>query len=321
MSEFFKNLWAKLYAWALPSALTLGAFWLFVYPRTTIFHGWLTANSDTSKAGIFAVLSATIAFCLNAFSVPLYRILEGYLLWPRWLQKRGSERQLRRKRELEKALAGTGWRRGLAIEKLALYPLRDDQVVPTRFGNAIRSFETYGKTRFNLDSQTLWNELCAVAPKYIQTELDNARSSVDFFVATFYLSAALGLTSLAVATFDGFRLAVVVICIPIFLVTLLCHWLVVRATSDWSSTVQALVNVGRLKLADSLGLQLPENLQEEKIMWGLVTSFVYFGKDEDGEQLDRFRTKRETEASIRTGLSPKCPQAGGEQPTDDDQMD
>jgi hypothetical protein len=291
MSEFLKNLWGKLYAWALPSALTLGAYWLFVYPKTTAFHGWLGADSDISKAGIFAALTATIAFCLNAFSTPLYGILEGYLLWPKWLQKRGSKRQLKCKRDLERGLAGTGWMRNLALERIALYPLDDEQVVPTRFGNAIRSFETYGKTRFNLDSQTLWNELCAVAPRYIQTAHDSARSSVDFFVASIYLSAALGLITLAVAGFEGFKLSVLVICVPAFLVTLLCHWLVVRATGEWSETVQALVNVGRVKLADRLGLQLPDTLDEEKKMWGLVTSYVFFNKTEDGVQLDRFRKR------------------------------
>jgi hypothetical protein len=292
LSEVLKSLWGKLYAWALPSALTLGVYWLFVYPETKVLHGWLDAASDGEKTAIFVGLSGGIAFCLSTFSTHLYRILEGYLLWPRWLQKRRRERQLQRKRELEQALSGIGWMRGLAIEKLALYPLRDDQVVPTRFGNAIRSFEQYGKTRFNLDSQTLWYELCAVAPKYIQNELNSTRSSVDFFVASFYLSAALGVTTFVVGIFEGFSPSVRAVCVSAFFVSLLCHWLLMRATGEWGFAVQALVNVARIKLAESLGLELPESLDEEKVMWGLVTSFVYFGNAEDGAKLDRFRKKK-----------------------------
>jgi hypothetical protein len=294
LSEIVKSLWGKLYAWAFPSALALGVYWVFVYPETTISHGWLSATSDTQKATIFIAITAAIAFSLNAFSAPLYRILEGYLLWPEWLQQRGTERQLRRKKELEKALGGTGWRRGLALEKLALYPLRDEQVVPTRFGNAIRSFETYGKTRFNLDSQTLWYELCAVAPKYIQDEINNARSSVDFFVASFYLSAASGVLTFVVAALERFKLSILLVGIVAFVVALLCHWLLVRTTGEWGFTVQALVNVGRIKLAASLGLQLPMSLEEERQMWGLLTSFVYSGNEDDGKKLDRFRKKPET---------------------------
>jgi hypothetical protein len=268
LSEVVKSLWDKFYAWAFPSALTLGVYWLFVYPETTTAHGWLDAASDAEKAAIFVALSAVIAFSLSTFKTPLYRILEGYLLWPTCLQERRTERQLQRKRKLQQALSGTGWRRGLALEKLALYPLRDEQVVPTRFGNAIRSFETYGKTRFNLDSQTLWYELCAVAPKYIQTEVNNTRASVDFFIASFYLSAALGVATFVIAAFEHFPPSVVVVCVSAFFVMLLCHWLLIRATGEWGFAVQALVNVARIKLAEGLGLQLPESLDEEKAMWG-----------------------------------------------------
>jgi len=105
-----------------------------VYPKTTIAHEWLDNPSDTEKAAIFVTVTAAIAFALNALSAPLYRILEGYLLWPHWLQKHGTKRQLDRKKKLEKSIADSGWRRGLDQEKLALYPKRDEQIVPTRFG-------------------------------------------------------------------------------------------------------------------------------------------------------------------------------------------
>jgi hypothetical protein len=321
VTEFLKNLWGKLYSWALPSALTLGAYWMFVYPETSIGHDLIDPASDTEKAAIFAALSVTIAFCLNAFSSQLYRVLEGYLLWPMWLQKLGVKRQLKHKRAAEKAaekaVSGTGWMRGLKLEKLALYPLRDEQVVPTRFGNAIRWFETYGKTRFNLDSQTLWYELCAVAPKYIESELGNARSSVDFFVALFYLSAALGFAAFAVAAGEDFKRSILVICIAAFVVTWLCHWLVVRVTQEWGMAVQALVNIGRLKLADSLGLRLPESLAEEEEMWGLVTSYVFFGTPDKGVQLDRFRKKGGPKAAALTDAD-RLP-TGGDQPEGDSQ--
>ncbi len=296
MTEILKSAWGKLYAWALPGALTLGAYWLFVYPNTELAHSWLKSVSAPERGGLFVGLSAAIAFSLGTFSTHLYRILEGDLLWPKWLQDRCKERQRQRKRKLQQALSGSGWTRSLALERLGRYPLRDEQIFPTRFGNAIRSFETYGRTRFNLDLQTLWYELCAVAPKYIQTEIDWAKSSVDFFVASIYLSATLGLATFMIAAIEGFKLSILLICISAFFVTLLCHWLAVRSTDEWSSTVQALVNVARPKLADQLALQLPGSLEEEKVMWGLVSSYVSFGDAKDGAQIDRFR-KAQTSAA------------------------
>jgi len=316
LSEIVKGLWGKLYAWALPSALTLGVFYLFVYPKTTIGHSWLdSVTSETEKTAIFVALTAVIAFLLNTFSTQLYRILEGYLFWPRWLQDKQKASQLERKRELEAALAGSGWMHGLALERLARYPLRDDQVTPTTFGNAIRSFETYGKTRFNLDSQTLWYELCAVAPKYIQTEIDSARSSVDFLVAAIYLSAALGVVTFAIAASENFDRSILVVCILAFFTTWVCHWLLVPATRDWGYTVQALVNVARVKLADGLGLQLPEGLDEEKTMWRLVTSYVFTGSAEYGVKLERFRKKLESTAP--KAAHTLAPSAGNEPQKDD----
>lgn len=318
MSEILKTLWGKIHAWAFPSALTLGVYWLFVYPRSAIGHGWLADTTDAEKAAIFAALTAVLAYILNAFSTPLYRILEGYLLWPRWLQDRGVVRQRARKKALEGASTGSGWRRGLALEKLALYPKRDEQIVPTRFGNAIRSFETYGKTRFNLDSQTLWHELQAVVPKYIQSEIQDARSSVDFFVALIYLSAALGLATLVIAGLEGFEASLLLIGILCFVASFTCHWLAVRATADWSYAVHALVNIGRVKLADSLGLQLPDTLEAEKTMWGLVTHYGFFADAPEGLLLDQFRKKMQDAAPEGLGATND---AGVADDDDDDEDD
>ncbi|MET0743310.1 MAG: hypothetical protein ABWY78_08080 [Microvirga sp.] len=291
MSEILKGVWARLYAWAFPSALALGAFWVFVYAKTTLTPAWLTNATDGEMLALFMAASGAMAITLSALSTALYRILEGYLLWPAWLQEAGRQRQLRRKQAFTDALAGTGggWKKGLALERLARFPQRDDQVVPTRFGNAIRSFETYGKTRFNLDSQTLWHELCAVAPKYIGSEMDSARASVDFFVALFYLGLVFGVATLSAAVYEGLDRALVVSGLASLVVVKLSHGMAIRAIDEWSYTVQALVNLGRAPLATALGLHLPDTLSDEKVMWGLVTRFVYHADAAAGTALDRFR--------------------------------
>jgi hypothetical protein len=164
------------------------------------------------------------------------------------------------------------------------------QIAPTRFGNVIRSFETYGKTRFNLDSDSLWFELCAAAPKYLQAEIAGVRTSVDFFVASIYLNFGLGTVTLAFAIYQQSR-PLLIISILAFLVCFLCHWLAVRATRDWGFVARAIVNVGRLKLAESLGLELPPSLQQERDMWGLVTHYAYFCTPQEGRELNKYRRK------------------------------
>jgi hypothetical protein len=263
-----------------------------------------------------------VAFCLNAFSTALYRILEGYLLWPGWLQRRGADTQRKRKKSLEDATSGaSGWQRGLALEKLALYPQRDEQIVPTRFGNALRSFEIYGKTRYNLDSQTLWYELYAGAPKYLQGEIKEARSSVDFFVALIYLNAALSLVCFATAALQRLDLAILTVGIAALAVAFFCHWLAVRATAEWGYTVQALVNIGRVKLAESMGLQLPKRLEDEKTLWGLVTKYFFYARPADGAELDRFRKSKPANDEEAAKKKPEAAddeaEKDGEEPEDE----
>ncbi|MDQ7248209.1 hypothetical protein [Dongia sedimenti] len=293
MADVLNNIWSKLYAWAMPSALTLGAFWLLVYPQAQFKISWLDTATAEEKAIVFVALAGTIAFTLSTFSTPLYRILEGYLLWPACLQRWGVERQLARKRKMEGAVNGTGWKRGLALEALALYPMNDEQVVPTRFGNALRSFETYGKTRFNLDSQTLWSEICAAAPEYLQTEEDRAKAAVDFFVAGIYLCAAFGVVTFVIAARQSFPLDLMVITLASFGIAVLSHWVAVRTTQNWSQVVQAIVNLGRVPLAKQLGLALPDTLAEEQKMWEYVTRYVYFATPAVGVALDVYRKKPE----------------------------
>jgi hypothetical protein len=300
LSDIVKTFWGKLYAWALPSTFLVGAFWLLVYPSVPYLYGAIRVSSSSEKSALFVAITALIAFTLNSCSAFLYRVLEGYLLWPKWLQKIAVKRQLRLKHELQRDVDRGGWARGLALEKLARYPLRDEQVVPTKFGNAIRSFETYGKTRFNLDSQTLWYELCASAPKYLQSAIETARSSVDFFVAMTYLSFLFALMSLFLALSGFGSPNLFIVSVGAFGLTLLSHWFAVRTTAEWSYSVQALVNIGRIKLADQLGLRVPDTLEAEKEMWGLATSYVFWSKPELGAKLDPFRTRKD-QSSGNTG--------------------
>src|SRR5207249_2280693 len=123
-------------------------------------------HSPTSvQAGIFIGLSVALGLFLNALSTPLYRFLEGYS-WPAKFQTRGVQRQRNIKRLIEEARTGEGWLLGLNLEQLSRFPLDDAEIAPSRLGNALRAFETYGATRFSLDSQVLWNELCTAVPRY-----------------------------------------------------------------------------------------------------------------------------------------------------------
>jgi hypothetical protein len=304
-----------MFAWIVPCALVIGLFAL-------IFHGRWDADWEvlaefdaltlSEQVGAVAGVATALGFVLSAVSTPLYRWLEGYN-FPPGLAARLAKRQLKRKHWIVRAAeSGRGWRRNLNQEELERYPINDEQVVPTQLGNAFRAFETYGKTRFNLDSQTLWNELMAVAPKYIQTEYDRARAFVDFFVALIYLDGLMGLLTLAIQLSSGFNVALSVYAALNIASCFLFYRMAILSTSYVGQTVQALVNLGRVKLAGELGLEIPPKMADEWKMWQRVTVFVYYGGCEPGSDLDIYRKKPAAPAPAGGDTADDAGEDGGE---------
>jgi hypothetical protein len=251
--------------------------------------------------------SVVIGLILSALQVPLYRMLEGYLFWPQWLASRSKDRQLRAKKlvagrrewlrlraleakgpltqedqEKYAALAAdrkvqrwaksdekrTKVQRALLAERLRRYPVDDGQVAPTRLGNAIRRHEEYGYQRYLLDSQALWYELTAVAPKQLTQQVDAARAGVDFFVCLLYGNLLVALVALiSLSNSHAHYLTLFVTSTTLIAVSFLWYRLAVVTTDDWALAVRALVDVGRKPLATALSLNLPKELSREREMW------------------------------------------------------
>ena len=266
----------------------------------------------------------------SALQAPLYRVLEGYL-WPGAIARKRRERQLRAKHLLQDRLdairlraldgqsrlenpadkqrlaelsadrqvsrfakrdqARTTVQRSLLRERLRRYPVDDTQVAPTRLGNAIRRLEEYGYNRYRLDSQALWYELTAAAPKQLSHQVDTARAGVDFFVCLLYgqlLVAASALASLAAP--HPHERPLLVTAVALLVLTLLWYRLAWITTDDWAYAVRALVDLGRKPLAESLGFRLPSELNQERKMWRRYSRMVRQPYEADrADALDEFR--------------------------------
>ncbi|MFD3481015.1 hypothetical protein [Streptomyces sp. NPDC058695] len=270
--------WALVVGWILPAALNLAVFFLAVAPslRRTAAVERVWPGSASQTALLLLCAAVLFGIVLNALQTPLYRILEGYLLWPRSAYDRGCRRQRARKERIADLIARpegrTPVQRALLNEQLARYPADDDQTAPTRLGNAIRRFEEYGHNRFRLDTQVLWNELSAAAPEQARRQTETARTSVDFFVALLYGHGVVAvLAFLALASAGAERPLLVVTAIALCALIPLWYRSAVYATDEWAAAVRAMVNLGRKPLADALGLVLPKQLAEERTMWQIVT--------------------------------------------------
>lgn len=293
---------AFLLAWVFPSAVLVGLVTVFVLPIWSRMgvkpfgNGWDTTTILLAVAftGVFlGVLGSTA-------STPLYRLVEGYA-WPDNVQKWAIGRRRRERQTLRSRYDESDERSGLAMnllyEKLARYPVADADLAPTRLGNAIHVMELYGRDHFGLDSQTWWTELYSVTPDPIRQQVDNARAAVDFFVAAFYATIVFAVVAL------GTFVAVVFLSsdrpwglLAFGIVATFIPWLWYRTAiwgcGYWQSAVQAMVHLGRVPLARSLALELPDNLERERDLWQAATDFVNAPFDEErARALDAYRCK------------------------------
>ena len=323
--------WSLVAGWILPTAVNALIFGFFVLPslRGVPVVGPLGQAKSPSQA--LAVLATAVVggLVLSALQTPLYRALEGYFLW-KWRPAIATKRRdhfvkvkhLRQKRldaiyfrNLEdptpddkqqlaaleadpKVSRFLNRRKSLtAVEKSLLaeqlrYPVADDQVAPTRLGNAIRRLEEYAYDRYRLDSQALWYELTAVAPKPLRQQVDSARAGVDFFVCLLYgqlLVAAASLASLGAPHPHVLTLAltaaVLVVLTPVW------YQLAWTTTDDWALAVRALVDLGRKPLAESVGLSIPRELDREREMWSRYGQMVLWPYNANrAADLDEFRS-------------------------------
>jgi len=310
--------WGLVVGWVLPAALTIALFGVLVLPSLGSWAAFMTLASASAaeKGVVLLVASVVIGLTLSTMSTPLYRILEGYTLWPRKRQDARIEYHRSHRQELRTAVTkgqnGTGCSsvvNALLLEKFNRYPDDDRQVAPTMLGNAIRRFEYYSFDRYQLDSQVCWYHLRAAAPKSMGKEVDNARSGVDFFVCLLYMLVLLGLTAVAgmfAPSPSWLRLSIAVAVGGAGAVG--SYYAAVKATDAWSSAVKAMVDMGRLPLAKALGLQIPAKLSDERKMWervGWQLGFSY--NPQTGTELDPYRQPPQLDpdhgASKRRGVA------------------
>lgn len=293
--------WARfLYAWVIPTSAALAIFGIFSFPATEHWPGISHAQRELAAADIpnivtFAFTSGLVAVFLKANSPLLFELLGGRRL-PVRLRGPMVRRHVALWSQMNHAKLGHSSDTSqsdysyMAEERLHLYPAFERDVQPTRFGNAMSALTNYGRQRYNLNSQILWGELIATAPKEVREAEEDASSFVEFFVASFAAASVFGgLSVLAGAiSWNGTAFLtglILIMALPIF------YHRAVASIEGWLDAVRALVNIGRKTLADAYGLQMPDTLEREKEMWNALNQFVFWGEQGWGVALDQYRTK------------------------------
>jgi hypothetical protein len=280
----------------------LASLWLFRdYSSVSAILDSITDAKDFTKLTVFLLILWTLAILLMILNNLIFRVFEGYygplagaLRKERMREQYTLEQQFLKDEDsaIRQQHLKTSDERALAYlervrEFVQRWPTRRGLVLPTRFGNAIRAFETYPESIYGIDGIPGWLRLQAVMGKDFETIVEDARAHVSFFVNISAISCAFAL--LAIGRL-GLILCKAMPNIPIdfqtgsFLVAAMGGMFVSRAAYKlsvnqaraWGDMVRSAFDTYLPDLATKMGYALPSNQKDRRLFWQHLTStFLY----------------------------------------------
>jgi hypothetical protein len=287
--NLFKDLSGSLarfvMAWLVPSASAVAVFAVVVLPDLQALapSAQVAGNQPLQAALLFSVAVLILSVLFAYGSLPIYRFLEGYSM-PAILARRLVKRRLREWYRLQaqykhELRTGLDWH--VTLEKLAAYPDTPKEILPTRLGNALRAMEGYGGNRFGLESQSLWYELLSATSDGLRRDAEDTRAGVDFFISGLVHLVLLATVSACVtvwsATTGSISIGSAIVTAVSLILVKATYNQAVSNVGEWRLAIRALVNTGRLPLAQALGLRLPPTFEEERVLWDSYVGLIAHG--------------------------------------------
>jgi hypothetical protein len=292
----------------LPVAIFITVSILIINPHPfgTQIVEFLTTDLlvGTTTIGLLSWVGGIVLLALNR---DLYRTMEGYRAYNPlklfgWMEKR---RYLKVKTELEELddqyrkyidsdqefPVKSRTRRNELMRQLAEeFPDKEEYLLPTPFGNVLRSFEVYPRYMYGFEAIDGWGRLLAVIPKDFLELIDAARAQVDFWVNLGVIFILLQVEYIVLAFGTGTPLQWWVVLLFIILGTIAP----MRATSaarEWGDFVKSAFDVYRFKLLESLGMELPKSREEERKLWTKYSQAIIYRLPESLPALKKEATR------------------------------
>jgi hypothetical protein len=288
--------------------VVLVGLWLFsdVPPIDTLLN--VASHGDSLEKLVSVVISIwTLSILMLTFNHAQFQILEGYR-WPlsRWTSRK--ERHRRRYQEMAQRLralraeqrqhlqnntefpvARLAQMVDLWVDLRKIFPADENDILPTRFGNAIKAFEGYSEKVYGADSVILWPHLGTVIAKDFQEGLASARAKVDCLVNLSWFSALIFLAATArliwnlgsafefdKGRFDwnglcaGANLSFVLAAAVAAILARVTYALSIEQIYLWGDLVRAAFDCYLPALASKLGYKLPHDTERQRKFWEAV---------------------------------------------------
>ncbi|QGM93278.1 hypothetical protein F7D13_04160 [Methylocystis rosea] len=259
----------------------------------------LAESDKLEKAVYFTFFIWTFSIILMLTNKVLFWSIEGYCLpfKNEQLRRREIERFKLKKAQLNELSAE--WRRNerdfpielqlkctrLARELASDFPSKESSIMPTRFGNVMRSFEDYPRSVYGVDSIPLWLHLLSVMPKEFLNVVEDAKTHVTCLINMFWLSWVMVIFSSVSFIFGlygsfthahnldiaaGYERSGA-FAIGSVLFTSMIYWLMIERARNWGECVKAGFDCFLPALAEKLGFELPRESVKQKQFWIAVS--------------------------------------------------
>ncbi len=290
-------------------SLLFGVILTTLFPSTIPVTIWTTENAgDTIGGAIYTIIAIWLfAVLLGSFNYLIYRALEGYIPPLKWLycKKKQYQRQidalqnelvglfqkLRTARLAGEARSEEDLKRyRILYRRSRSMPRKADDAMPTSFGNAIKSFETYAREVYGVDAVAVWPRLSCVASKEYSSVVAEARTQVDFLVNCTVVSFLTSGASIILLidrshSFRIFSGTYFSWFVASSLIGLAFYKLAVYSIPAWGELVNAGFDCYLPPLAKQLGFDLPKTSALRRQFWRDFSEQVVYRLRPDGTDI------------------------------------
>ena len=303
---------------ALLPSLLFGVSLLFLFrdqaPVSLIIGEF--GDKDIGKTVYLLLAAWGVAVLILMLNLPLYRFLEGYT-FPKWLARPLQQRHQKRLRVARgeiKSLYDLWAEKGtkFPFDKLERYqtarqdlvkwmPSQEEDVLPTRFGNAIKAFEVYPRDIYGADGIVIWLRLVSVLPSSFLELIQGVRSQIDFLVNCCFFSVVISLLgavrviysadwhNLHLRTGSGFITFISStetswffwIAGGLVAAYLFYQWAAYRIPA-WGELVMSAFDCYLPALAAQFGFELPKTEAERRTFWTTFSQQLIYRREPDG---------------------------------------
>lgn len=261
---------------------------------------------DGTEVLVLGGVSILLGLLLSGLNRAIIQALEGYPFERsrgplRWLRDRRVakwQRTFQRLETVRKVRHRSPERTEAALERFSRFPHEKRLVLPTAFGNVVRSFEMHPAERYGLDGVTFWPRVELLLEDGEREVITDAQTNLNFFVNA--LVGILVVTVLLVAdrvphaesdTETVWQIAVILAAGAFSSVA--SYRLAISSALLWGDLVRSAFDIHRLEVYEKMGLKTPRTASEEMQLGTAVDRFLLFAEpiaDELRKQPDSEKT-------------------------------